>query len=219
MGMYAQSDVGFQHGAGITALATTLVSSAPVAEAATLRSAVRLLTEADRALAGSNDNVRRYIVRAAALLQTEVDSRDYHGDNPGGATRSRLAPWQVTRVMQFVSANLGKKIGPHDFAGLTRLSTSHFARAFRATIGEAPYAYLIRCRIQRAKELMLETDLPLVQIALDCGLADQAHMTRLFTRLVGVSPGAWRRAHVAAGDIAHAANAYPPEELDRKQAL
>jgi len=169
-------------------------ASEPIA----LRSAVRLLTEAGRALSDSNDDARKYIMRAAALLQAESDCRE-HDPNPlAGAAGGRLAPWQVTRVMRFIDANLGEKIGAQDFAGLTRLSASHFARAFRATVGEAPHAYLIRRRIDRAKELMLETDMPLAHIALDCGLADQAHMTRLFSRVVGVSPGAWRRAHIAA---------------------
>ena len=173
-------------------------SDAAACEPAALISAVRLLTKAGRALNGSNDDARKYIVRAAALLQAESVFREQDAGCAPAATRGRLAPWQVTRVIRFIDANLGEKIGPQDFAALTRLSTNHFAKAFRATIGEAPYAYLIRRRIDRIKQMMLETDLPLAHIALDCGLADQAHMTRHFTRLVGISPGAWRRAHVAA---------------------
>lgn len=166
-------------------------------EPAALRSAVRLLGEADRALSGGNEHARKFILRATALLQAESDCRELKADRGIGAGRGRLAPWQLTRVIRFVEANLSEKIGPQDFAGLTRLSTNHFAKAFRATMGEAPYAYLLRRRIERAKEMLLETDLPLAQIALDCGLADQPHMTRLFTRMVGMAPGAWRRAHVA----------------------
>ena len=169
-------------------------ASEPIA----LRSAVRLLTEAGRALAESKSDARRYILRAAALLEAESDCREYEPNSIAGTAGGGLAPWQVTKVMRFIDANLRGKIGPQDFAHLTRLSAGHFTRAFRATVGESPHAHLVRRRIDRAKELMLETDLPLADIAFDCGLTDQAHMTRLFNRVVGVSPGAWRRAHVAA---------------------
>ena len=190
-------------------------SDADAREPAALRSAVRLLTEAERALSGSSDDARKYIVRAAALLQAESVFREQDSGGAPDATRGRLAPWQVARVIRFIDANLGEKIGPQDFAGLTRLSTNHFAKAFRATIGEAPHAYLVRRRIERVKEMMLETDLPLAHIALDCGLADQAHMTRLFTRMVGVSPGAWRRAYIAAADASYVSKPAPPIQRQR----
>ena len=105
-------------------------------EPAALRSVVHLLTEAVRALAGNKDDARRYIVRAAALLQAEADFRDPEFGDIVTATRCPLAPWQVTRVLRFIDGHLGKKIGPKDFAGLARLSNGHFARAFRATVGE-----------------------------------------------------------------------------------
>jgi AraC family transcriptional regulator len=158
------------------------------------QSAVRLLTEASRALWRNKDEAQLCIAKALALLQPESDVMRTGGE-PSGPHRHPLAPWQVARVVRFIDANLSQKIGLGDFAAIARLSAGHFARAFRATVGETPYAYVIRRRIERAQDLVLRTDEPLAQIALDCGLADQAHMTRLFRRAVGVSPGAWRRAH------------------------
>lgn len=202
MQMQRISDVGFQERTIPTAI-DALMHQAPLdSEAyshgsATLQSVVHLLSEVARTLAGHNEEARKYILRASALLRAEADLQN--GNTPPTTSeprRRQLAPWQVARVLRFIDANLADKIGPQDFAGLTRCSTSHFARAFRATVGEAPYAYLIRRRVERAKEMILGTDLPLAQVAIDCGLADQAHLTRLFTRMVGVSPGAWRRAHV-----------------------
>jgi len=202
MELYTQSDASSPEIAGAAGVEVPFLSPwqsttdpAP-REPAALRSAIRLLGEAGRALSVSQDEARRFIARAAALLQAESDSRDRTADGAPDAAGCRLAPWQIKRVMRFIDANLGAKVGPQDLADLARLSTSHFARAFRLTVGKSPYAYLIHRRIERAKELMLETDLPLVQIALDCGLADQAHLTRLFTRIVGISPAAWRRVHV-----------------------
>jgi PAS domain S-box-containing protein len=59
----------------------------------------------------------------------------------------------------------------------------------------ADYAYIMRRGVERAQETILLTDKPLSKIVLDCGLANQAHLTRLFRRLLGVSPGLWRRLH------------------------
>jgi AraC-like DNA-binding protein len=104
-----------------------------------------------------------------------------------------LAPWQRARITSYVDANLAKRLSTAELAALVRLSTSHFRRAFKASLGCSPHEYVIQCRIARAKTLMLETGISLAQIALECGLADQAHLSRLFRRRVGISPSAWRR--------------------------
>jgi AraC-like DNA-binding protein len=76
------------------------------------------------------------------------------------------------------------------------LSVSHFSHAFRRTIGAAPHNWLLTHRVEVAKERLRDRRLPLLEVALACGFTDQSHMTRVFTRIVGVSPGAWRRALV-----------------------
>ena len=91
-----------------------------------------------------------------------------------------------------------------DLAALVELSSFHFCRAFRDSFGDSPHAYVTRRRIERAQGLMLTTDNSLSQVAMDCGLADQAHFNRLFRRFVGESPGAWRRARVI---MVHSADA------------
>ncbi|MBN8927072.1 MAG: helix-turn-helix transcriptional regulator [Rhodospirillales bacterium] len=73
-----------------------------------------------------------------------------------------------------------------------RLSRSHFIRAFRVTFGRTPHQWLLACRVQRAKALLLGP-LPIADIALELGFADQSHFTRVFTRHAGVPPGLWRR--------------------------
>lgn len=112
--------------------------------------------------------------------------------------RGGLSPWQVRKVMCHIEANLDRTIRNEDLAGLVRLNPSHFGRAFRNSFGEPPHEYVIRRRVERAQGLMLSTDASLSDIALDCGLADQSHLTRLFRRIVGESPRAWRRARTSA---------------------
>jgi AraC family transcriptional regulator len=104
----------------------------------------------------------------------------------------RLAPWQERRAKEIISANLGG-VPLADVARECRLSTSHFQRAFRRTVGMAPHKWLLSRRIELAKEKLRDGRLPLSDVALACGFGDQSHLTRVFTRLVGTSPGAWRR--------------------------
>jgi AraC-like DNA-binding protein len=129
-------------------------------------------------------------LRRASELLDAIDNPPRVGPTIAGG----LAAWQIRKVTQFIDANLATTVRNEDLANLARLTPSHFGRAFRNSLGECPHEFVIRRRIERAQELMLSTDANLSDIALDCGLADQSHLTRLFKRLVGESPRAWRRA-------------------------
>jgi transcriptional regulator GlxA family with amidase domain len=130
--------------------------------------------------------------RASAILQAVEEPRLHaHGHVPGG-----LAPWQVRKVTSFIETNLHSPIRSANLASMVRLTPCHFSRVFRNSFGHSPIAYVIRRRIERAQGLMLSTDVSLSEIALDCGFVDQAYLCRLFRRIVGESPGTWRRARV-----------------------
>ena len=125
---------------------------------------------------------------------TPADARSAVQSGPRGG----LAPWQIRRVASHVDTHLDAKIGTAELAGVVELSVFHFCRAFRASLDESPHTYIMRRRIERAQGLMLQTPMPLAQIAIACGLADQAHLNKSFRRFVGESPGAWRRARATA---------------------
>jgi AraC family transcriptional regulator len=117
----------------------------------------------------------------------------------GGMTKSTphqggLAPWQESRAKEFIAANLSQQISLQDIADACGLSLAHFSRAFKTSAGMTPHDWLQTCRIRRAMDLLLTAELDLADIALDCGFADQSHFTRIFSRLNGIGPGAWRRA-------------------------
>ena len=117
----------------------------------------------------------------------------------GGMTKSTphqggLAPWQESRAKEFIAANLSQQISLQDIADACGLLLAHFSRAFKTSVGMTPHDWLQTGRIRRAKDLLLSAKLDLADIALDCGFADQSHFTRIFSRLNGVGPGAWRRA-------------------------
>jgi AraC-like DNA-binding protein len=91
-------------------------------------------------------------------------------------------------ITEYMEVHLGDAIRVRDFAQFMGMSRSHFNLAFRTTNGMPPYSWQWKARIYRAQELLLERALPLAEIALQTGFADQSHFTKSFTRLVGTSP-------------------------------
>ena len=118
-----------------------------------------------------------------------------YGDGFGSETSAGagLAPWQLRRAFAFIDAHLCGDPSVSDLANECRLSASHFARAFRQSTGMTPHRWIMKRRIERAKELLLDGELNLVQVALTSGFSDQSHFTRTFGRSEGHSPGRWRR--------------------------
>ena len=136
---------------------------------------------------------------SATLLSCVRDAEDsLHAGlakaNERRVYRGGLAPWQVRTLTTYIDANLHASLSCEVLARLTKLSVSYFARAFKCTFGSSPHMFLLRRRMERAQGLMLKSNAPLAQIAIECGFADQAHMSRLFAQFTGESPAAWRRA-------------------------
>ena len=123
------------------------------------------------------------------IAQTYGDMRPMSRPVRGG-----LAPWQVRRAKEILNANLDGGMPLKEVARECRLSVSHFSRAFRQTMGVAPHNWLLTRRVEVAKEKLRDRRLSLSDVASACGFADQSHLTRVFTHIIGVSPGAWRRA-------------------------
>jgi len=149
----------------------------------------KLISVAAATLDSDRATARACIERAAELLGVTDEVRPV----PVTSNRGGLAPWQQKQVAEYVAANIGSTIRVRDLASVARLSVGHFFRAFRESFGEPPFAHIARQRIQRAQSLMLSSRASLSQIALDCGMSDQAHFTRVFRRIVGINPGVWRR--------------------------
>lgn len=161
-----------------------------------LHSAVaELLRALSETLPDESSSAAERLRRARAMLEAvEMQAPPAAAAAAPSTARRGLAPWQVRRVLAYIDANLDKSIRNKDLATVARLSEFHFNVAFRNSVGNSPHEYVIRRRMERAQGLMLSTEAPLSEIAVECGLADQAHLTRLFRRVVGETPAAWRRA-------------------------
>jgi AraC family transcriptional regulator len=107
--------------------------------------------------------------------------------------RGGLAPWQLRKIDRYLRENLTRPLQLPMLAEQINLSVSHFNRSFKVSRGLTPHQYIVKLRLELAQSLMLTTDDPLCSIALTCGLADQAHLTKLFRRHFGETPAAWRR--------------------------
>jgi AraC family transcriptional regulator len=109
------------------------------------------------------------------------------------SARGGLASWQVKRACEKLDSDLGGTLSLQRIAAEFGLSVSHFSRAFRISTGLPPHQWLLRQRVKAAKQLMSVRDLPLAEIAISAGFANQSHFTKVFSAQVGVSPAAWRR--------------------------
>ncbi len=119
--------------------------------------------------------------------------RTYSGVPDIGVRRAGLTPRQLRQALDHMEAYLAGDPTTADLAKACGLSSSHFARAFTQSVGMPPHRWLMRRRIERAKELLLADILEIAQIALVCGFTDQSHLNKVFTRFEGYSPGRWRR--------------------------
>lgn len=203
--MYDKNSISSSSMSTMPLAATALAVEDAVSEGAflsldQLRSAVIELSIAlNEALRDERSNAAACLQRAKALLRGAEEpslSEETSLQPSRTGVRTGLAPWQVRRVLSFIEANLDQSIRNKDLAAVVRLSPFHFAVAFHNSVGDSPHAYVIRRRVERAQGLMLSTEKSLSDIACECGMADQAHLTRLFRKIVGESPAAWRRARV-----------------------
>lgn len=112
----------------------------------------------------------------------------------GPGPQSGLGPAQCRVIRDFIEANLSESLDLAGMAAQLGMTPCLFARQFRKSFGSPPYAWVMERRLQRARRLLAETAMPIKQVAASCGFADQAHLTRLFTRKLGLTPAACRRA-------------------------
>ncbi len=136
---------------------------------------------------------RMFVDHVTFALGAHV-AQAYGGLRPGSRPqKGGLAGWQEKRAKEALSASLRGEETLRDVAKQCGLSVSHFSRAFKDTTGAAPHQWLMHRRVDVAKSLLKAGRLSLSDIASECGFANQSHFTRVFSRIAGLSPGAWRR--------------------------
>ncbi|RXZ38505.1 AraC family transcriptional regulator [Oxalobacteraceae bacterium CAVE-383] len=128
------------------------------------------------------------VVIGQHLLSTYTDA-------PIGATSLNGLPrYKFKRAVDFIQAHHQKEIGFRDIAHELSMSPYHFARLFRHSAGESPHQFIMRCRIESAKKLLVEGNMCIADIAFEVGYKSQSYFTTRFALLVGVTPAAFRAA-------------------------
>jgi AraC family transcriptional regulator len=153
-----------------------------------------LVEEAMRELDYEADAALSILARAVVLLREQLDAGAHSAAVDG---RARLLAWQARKVRAYIDAHVAEPLRVADLCAIVQRSEAHFSRLFKQTFGESPHAFLIRRRLKRAEECMLETDASLSDIAQRCGFTDHAHLCKHFRKITGRTPGSWRRARRA----------------------
>ena len=128
------------------------------------------------------------IALAARLIQNYAVSKPSLEVKASG-----LSQLQLVRVIDYMKANLAQDLSVLDLATLTRMSESHFSRSFKQSVGIAPYQYLMQQRVERAKQLLRQQSIQISDIALDCGFANQTHLTKVFHQIAGTTPKTYQK--------------------------
>jgi len=147
-----------------------------------------LLTESQQQESGSLlylDSLAN--VLAVNLLRNHATTKPRLPVYEGG-----LPPRQLQQVLNYIDAHLDQNIQLKNLAQLLEMSQFHFSRLFKQSIGLSPYQYLIQQRVERAKQLLKQSDRPIIDIALDCGFNSHSHLSKQFRQVTGMTPKAYR---------------------------
>lgn len=103
-----------------------------------------------------------------------------------------LSGGRLRRAVEYIDTHLDQNLSLSEIAETVGMSSYYFSRALKKSTGFAPHAYVVHQRIERAKQLLVETKLPVIDIALAVGYANHSHFSTQFRKVVGISPTAYR---------------------------
>ncbi len=127
---------------------------------------------------------------AALVMSTVMKQFD---DKLITTTKHHLAPHKLKLVISFIDEHTDQNISVDMLANLVGVSKFHFTRMFKLETGLSPYQYVLRHRIKKAQNLLVNSKTDLAIIALDAGFSSQSHMSEAFSKVMGVTPGYYRR--------------------------
>jgi AraC family transcriptional regulator len=135
---------------------------------------------------------RLYIESLANVLAVHL-LRQYAAPKPRFTVyEGGLPERQLLQVLEYINEHLNQDIKLADLAQLLGMSQFHFSHLFKQSIGMAPYQYLLQQRVERAKQLLKQTDRSIMDIAFLCGFNSHSHLSKQFRQLTGMTPIAYR---------------------------
>lgn len=135
------------------------------------------------------------ILDSWALILSEILVRHFssHENAPSRTSFGKIPALGVARVVDYIEASIDRDLDLASLASVASMSVYHFARRFRDTIGMSPHAYVLSRRIRHAQEMLHRSRSSLTEVSVSAGFSSQAHLTAVFRRHLGVTPGEYRR--------------------------
>lgn len=146
-----------------------------------------------RALENSKSTSRLYAETLVAALTAHL--MQYYCTNPVmlQAYSGGLPTLKLRQIVDYIQTHLSDDSGLNELAGMAQISPHYFSQLFKQSTGRSPYQYIIYCRIERARQILSETEFAIAEVAKMVGFVDQSHFHRHFKRLVGITPGKFVR--------------------------
>ena len=146
-----------------------------------------------RELHTQNSTGRLYVESLTQTLAVHLLHHHSTLSRPRKPRMGALPPSQLNLVIEYIHEYIETDISLANLAELVDLSSTYFSKRFRLATDLAPYQYVIQCRVERAKALLVDDEYTITEIASKVGFTDHSHLNRHFKRLFGVPPSEFRR--------------------------
>lgn len=135
-----------------------------------------------------------YVDTIAQMIAVHLARNHSTRSKPAKVVTARPIPgWRMRRLIEYIEENLDGDLSLEKMGREVEISPLYLARAFKTAVGQSPHQYVLSRRIERAKELLRNSDMPIVDVALAAGFSSQSHLSHWFLRHMGVSPAVYRR--------------------------
>jgi AraC family transcriptional regulator len=124
---------------------------------------------------------------AAAIAGRLLQRAGHHPTGVPHVSKRQLPKWRLRTVCDYIEANLDRDLSLEELANVAGFSVSHFKPLFRHAVGIPVHRYVVECRVERARQLLLQGDRPMSDIAIEAGFCHQTHMARCLRRVLGIS--------------------------------
>ena len=141
----------------------------------------------------TNSNYGGVLYGESLALAFSLLLLEQHSESSPTLPKGKLSSWQLREIIEYIHTYLDTGLSLTELATQLNLSTFHFARLFKKSLGLSPHKYILQTRIERAKKLIVSQPIPLSNIALQAGFYDQTHFSKAFKKYVGVSPKAFSK--------------------------
>lgn len=135
-----------------------------------------------------------YIDTLAQMIAVHLARHHSSRSRPVHEPIANIAPtWKIRRLIDFIEENLDRDLSLETLAAEVHISPLYLPRAFKTAVGQSTHQYVLQRRVERARKLLRNSDMPIAEIALCSGFSSQSHLSNWFHRSVGVSPATYRR--------------------------